>query len=360
MKLQPDALKTMVARLFAGVGCEDEEARVIADHLVEANLAGHPSHGVIRAPIYLQWLREEKVKGGQSLEIVVNTDTLTIADAGLGFGQWTGKQAVEIGIRKCRQNGVALVGLRNSAHLGRIGTWAEMAAAAGLVSLHFVNTTGLGMFVVPVGGKDARLSINPISVSIPVEGQPPIILDMCAAATAEGKLKVARNKGVPVPDDTILDADGNPTNDANDFYGPPGGRPVGSILPFGGHKGYGLGLIAEILAGALTGGGCSTTGKQQLEQGMLSIYVDPNHLGEPGPIQEEVQRYVDFVRASPPIDPERPVMVPGEIENQNRAAQSDGVDLDETTWAQLVDAAKSAGVPEDLIAAAAAKKVGPS
>lgn len=352
MKLKPDALKTMVARLFAGVGCAGGEADVIADHLVEANLAGHPSHGVIRAPIYLQWLREEKVIAGQSLKIVVDTDTLTVADAQLGFGQWTGKQSVEIGIRKCRNQGVSLVALRNSAHLGRIGTWAEMAAAEGLVSLHFVNTTGLGMFVVPVGGKEARLSINPVCVGIPVEGEAPIILDIAAAATAEGKLKVARNKGVSVPDDTILDANGQPTNNANDFYGPPGGRPVGSILPFGAHKGYGLGLVAEILAGALTGGGCSTTGKKQLEQGMLSIYVDPGQLGSPGPLFEEISRYVDFVRSSEPIDPNRPVMVPGEVEGQNRAAQSDGVDLDETTWAQLVDAAKSSGVPDELIDAA--------
>jgi len=353
MKLQPEALKTMVTRLFAGVGCKDEEARVIADHLVEANLAGHPSHGVIRAPIYLQWLREEKVIAGRSLEIVVDTGTLTVADAGLGFGQWTGKQSVEIGIRKCREQGVSLVALRNSAHLGRIGTWAEMAAAAGLVSLHFVNTTGLGMFVVPIGGRDARLSINPVCMGIPIEDGSPIIFDIAAAATAEGKLKVARNKGVPVPDDTILDAEGKATNDANDFYGPPGGRPVGSILPFGGHKGYGLGLVAEILAGALTGGGCSASGKKQLEQGMLSIYIDPQQLGTPGPIFEEIRRYVDFVRSSRPLDPNGAVMVPGEVEDRNRAAQRNGVDLDETSWAQLVDAARSAGVPDELIEAAA-------
>lgn len=352
MKLQPEALKTMVSSLFAGVGCEDEESRVIADHLVEANLAGHPSHGVIRVPIYLQWLREEKVIAGRSLEIIVDTDTLTVADAGLGFGQWTGKQSVEIGLRKCREHGISLVALRNSAHLGRIGTWAEMAAAVGLVSLHFVNTTGLGMFVVPVGGRDARLSINPVCMGIPVENDSPIILDIAAAATAEGKLKVARNKGVPVPDDTILDANGQPTNDANDFYGPPGGRPVGSILPFGGHKGYGLGLMAEILAGALTGGGCSAPGKKQLEQGMLSIYIDPAQLGAPGPLFEEIRRYVDFVRSSEPIDPNGSVMVPGEVEDRNRAAQSEGIDLDDATWAQVVDAAQSAGVSKDLIDAA--------
>ena len=117
---------------------------------------------------------------------------------------------------------------------------------AGLISMHFVTTSGLGMHVVPFGGIDRRLSVNPVVVGIPVEGGSPILFDIAAAASAEGKLKVARNKGLPVPDNTIIDAKGQPTNDPNDFYGPPSG----AILPFGGHKGYGLCLVAELLAGA--------------------------------------------------------------------------------------------------------------
>ena len=141
MKARPEALEAMVARLFVSAGCGEEEAHVIADHLVEANLAGHDSHGVIRVPIYLQWMRESKLFANRSLKVLVDTESLTVADGQLGFGQWTGKQSVTIGIEKCRRQGLALVALRNCAHLGRIGTWAEMAAAAGLVSLHFVNTS---------------------------------------------------------------------------------------------------------------------------------------------------------------------------------------------------------------------------
>ena len=351
----PPALKTLVSDLFVRAGCGDEEATVIADHLVEANLAGHDSHGVIRTPIYLQWINEGKVFAGKSLEIVVDSGALIVADAKLGFGQWTGRQAVAIGIERCRQYGVSVVALRNSAHLGRIGTWAEIAAAEGRVSLHFVNTTGLGMFVVPSGGRDPRLSVNPVCVGIPIADREPVILDIAAAAAAEGKLKVARNKGVPVPDNTIVDADGKPTNDANDFYGPPGGRPVGAILPFGGHKGYGLGLVAEILAGALTGGGCSAPGKTQLEQGMLSIYIDPNKLGSPGPMFEEIRRYVAFVKSSRPTTPDGEVLVPGEVEDRNREARRSGLELDDATWAQIVEAAVSVGVESELIEASVIK-----
>jgi uncharacterized oxidoreductase len=180
----------------------------------------------------------------------------------------------------------------------------------------------------------------------------PIILDIAAATTAEGKLKVARNKGVPVPENTIVDSEGNPTTDADDFYGPDGGFPVGAILPMGGHRGYGLCLMAELLAGALTGSGCSVPGKDQLEQGMFSLYIDPARLGDQTAMMSEVRRFVDFVHSSRPVDPATPVLIPGELEEQTRATRRQGLELDETTWDQIVEAARSCDVPEQMIDAA--------
>jgi len=359
MRFSPERLKKLVSRILVLAGCADEEAKAIGDHLVEANLAGHDSHGVIRLPIYLKWMRDEIVYAGRNLETVVDAGSMAVADAHRGFGQWIGKQAVALGIEKSREHGVALIALRNSGHLGRIGAWAEEAAEAGLISLHFVNTSGLGMFVVPAGGRDARLSINPFCAGIPVEGRSPIILDVALAATAEGKLKVARNRGERVADDTILDANGDPTNDPNDFYGSEGDRPVGAILPMGSgagtaaHKGSGLALIVEILAGALTGGGCSAQGKTLMEQNMLSIYVDPAKLGDPGPLFEDIRRYVDFVRTSRPVDPEGSVLLPGEIEDQRRQVRRRGLELDEKTWGQIAKAARSIGVSQYEIEAVA-------
>ena len=195
----PEPGKTLVAAIFVNAGCCREEADCIADHLVEANLAGHDSHGIIRTPIYVQWLDEGKVVANRSLKIRNDTGALLAVDGGLGFGQWIGRQAVDLGLERCREHGVSVVALSNSGHLGRIGHWSERAANSGLIGLHFVNTSGLGMLVVPAGGLERRLSVNPISIGVPREGQPPIVLDIAAAATAEGKLKVARNKGVPVP-----------------------------------------------------------------------------------------------------------------------------------------------------------------
>eukprot|EP00913_Durusdinium_trenchii_P010939 g10268.t1 len=263
-------------------------------------------------------------------------------------------KAVDLGIERCREHGVSVVALRNSGHLGRIGHWSEMAGKAGLISLHFVNTSGLGMFVVPAGGLEPRLSVNPVSIGFPVAGADPVVLDIAAAATAEGKLKVARNSKIPVPDGWIVDAEGNPTTDANDFYGPP----RGAILPLGGHKGSGLGFMVELLAGALTGSGCSKPGKMRLEQGMLGIYIDPAKLQAAESLFPEVVRYVEFVKSARPADPAKPVLVPGEVELQNRKQRSEsGIELDETTWAQLVETASRCGVAGDVVDAAKMNRV---
>lgn len=349
MKLSPDTGRALVAAIFETVGCSAAEADCIAGHLIGANLAGHDSHGVIRVPIYVQWVHEQKVFPDRSLEVLVDTGAMLACDGQMGFGQWIGKQAVELGIARCREHGAAVVTLKNVGHLGRIGHWAEMAAESGLVSLYFVNTSGLGMLVVPAGGIDRRLSVNPVCIGVPVEGRSPVVLDIAAAATAEGKLKVARNKGVPVPEGWIVDADGNPTTDANDFYGPP----YGAILPMGGHKGSGLGVMGELLAGAMTGSGCSAEGKTRLEQGMFSIFVDPMKLQTADALFPEIARYVDFVKTSRPKDPQSRVLMPGEIEDRNRAERGrDGIDLDDVTWGQLQETASTCGVATDVIGAA--------
>lgn len=351
MKLNPQALETLVSQIFVSRGCRIEEATCIAEHLVDSNLTGYDSHGVIRVPQYIQWLDEKKLIANRDLKLIIDSDALTVADGQLGFGLSLARQAVDIGIQKCRQLGVSLVGLRNCGHLGRIGHWSKVAADQGIIALHFVNSSGFGMFVVPSGGLDPRLSVNVISAGIPVEGQNPVVLDISAAAAAEGKLMVARNAGVSVPDDWIIDANGDPTNDPNLFYGPP----RGAILPLGGHKGYGLGLVIDLLAGALTGGGCSSEGKTQLEQSMLGIYIDPEKLDTNNNIPKEVRRYIDFVRTSRPTDPKNKIRIPGENADSLRKTNAAGIEIDNSTWQQIAQTALTCGLNESDIEAALAK-----
>ena len=350
MKLKPEPLERLVAAIFASIGCGTAEAACIADHLIVANLTGYDSHGLIRVPTYIEWFRQGKILPNRDLNILIDTDTMTVADGQLGFGQWLGKRAVDIGIEKCTQHGMAIVGLRNCGHLGRIGHWSEMAAHAGLIALHFVSSTGFGMFVVPAGGRDARLSVNPISVGIPVRGRAPVVVDVSTAAVAEGRLMVARNAGETVAGGLILDADGNPTNDPNEYFGPP----RGAILPLGGHKGYGLGLVVELLAGAVAGGGCSTEGKTRLEQGMLGIYIDPARLDTDERNADEICRYIDFVKSSRPSESGGEVRIPGERAHRRRAKDQAELPVDELTWCQVAETAAACGIDPALIGAACA------
>src|SRR5437899_1614176 len=246
MNFHHEQLRALTTSIFTAAGCAESEAACISRHLVEANRVGHDSHGVIRVPSYVEWLRAGKVLAGQTMEVVFENDAVAVVDGRFGFGQSIGEQAMDLGIDKAARHGVAVVALRNSGHLGRIGDWALMAAEAGKLSLHFVNTSGAGILVAPFGGINRRLSANPIAAGVPVKEGAPIILDMSACTIAEGKIRVALNKGVPVPDHCLIDAEGRPTNDPKVFYGPP----PGAILSIAGHKGYGLGVIAEMLAGA--------------------------------------------------------------------------------------------------------------
>jgi uncharacterized oxidoreductase len=249
MKHHSDRLREFTAAIFHAAGCQTSEAECIVAHLVEANLVGHDSHGVIRVPSYVQWLKDGRVLAGQTLRTVFENDAIAVVDGQFGFGQTIGEQAMRLGIEKAARHGVAVIALRNSGHLGRIGDWPAQVAAAGKLSLHFVNTSGAGILVAPFGGINRRLLANPIAAGIPVANGAPLILDISSCTLAEGKIRVALNKGVSVPEDCIIDAQGMPTTDPRVFYG----DPPGAILPIAGHKGSGLAVLCEILAGALTG-----------------------------------------------------------------------------------------------------------
>jgi hydroxycarboxylate dehydrogenase B len=342
-----DRLERIVSDIFAAAGCGPAEHERIARYLVEANLVGHDSHGVIRVPSYVVWLRAGKVLANQELTIVFENDALAVVDGQFGFGQVMGEQATKLGIAKAGKQGVAVVALRNSGHLGRIGDWAEMAADAGKISLHFVNTSGGGILVAPFGGSQRRLSANPIAAGVPVNGGPPIILDISTCTIAEGKVKVAFNKGTNVADGCLLDAAGNPTNDPKAFYA----VPPGAILPFGGHKGYGLSVIAEVLAGALSGGSCSHFGVDRVANNMLSIFFDPSFFQSLNGFSAEIDGFITHVKNSRTVLPDGEILMPGELEARTRARKlREGIEIDDTSWGQIVATDESLGVPVRLTA----------
>ena len=331
-------LVAFVAAIMHGGGCNSREAEVVARRLVDSNLVGHDSHGVLRVSKYLEWVREGNLRPNQTPTVVFESDTIAIIDGNLGFGQVVGEFATGLGIGKAARSGIAMVGLRNCGHLGRVGDWAEMAAHAGQVSLHFLNTSG-AQRVAPFGGSDRRLSTNPISIGVPVTGAEPVILDVTTSTVAEGKLMIALNKGEQVPDGWIIDKRGQPTTDPKDFYD------GGALLTVGGHKGSGLSMIADLLAGAISTGKSSDPDDPVLRNNMLSIFIAPTIYDPGGSVLREARRFLDWVKASPPAQPGVPVLAPGDVERRTREARlADGIPIDEKTWADLIGAAASVGI----------------
>jgi hydroxycarboxylate dehydrogenase B len=336
-------LTEIVAAIMQAAGCGADEARTIARRLVDSNLVGHDSHGVLRVSKYLEWMREGNLRPKRTPRVVFESETLAIVDGDRGFGQVIGEFAGRLGIAKAAATGIALVGLRNCGHLGRLGDWAELAADADQVSLHFLNTSG-AQRVAPFGGSDRRLSTNPLCVGIPQAGAPPVILDITTSTVAEGKLMVAMNKGESVPPGWIVNAQGQPTTDPKEFYD------GGALLTIGGHKGSGLSIVTDLLAGALTTGRSSDPADTAIRNNMLSIYIAPAVYDPGGGVLEEVRRFVDWVKASPPAVPGQPVMAPGDVERATRERRlREGVPLDDTTLADLRAAARSVGIADERL-----------
>jgi hydroxycarboxylate dehydrogenase B len=339
VNVEAEKLERLVRGIFQHAESSAEEARTIARHLVAANLVGHDSHGVIRVSRYVGYWREGRVRANQQATIAFETDSLALVDGHRGYGQVIGEQAVRIGIDKAIKCGIAMVGLRDVGHVGRVGDWAEMAAEGGQVSLHFVGTTGIGALMVPFGGTDRRLSLCVVAAGIPRRGKPPVIYDIATSMVAEGKVFVAKNKGVAMPEGHLLDKDGRPTTDPNDLYA------GGALLPFGAHKGSGLAIIADLLAGALTGAGTSQRRETELVNTMCSIYVDPDRLPGRAAFDAEVDAFIDWVKASPPAQPGGAVLLPGDIERRTREERlSRGIPLDDTTLGEITEAAVSVGM----------------
>jgi uncharacterized oxidoreductase len=358
--IKAKALEAFVGDIFATAGCSSEEGGRIGRYLVSANLSGHDSHGVVRVPRYAQHLKSGTVVADVTVDVLVDTPVIAVVDGKYGFGQTVTPQAVRIGIDKCQANGLSAVTLRNAGHVGRVGDWAEMAAEAGLVSVHFVNASG-SVLVAPHGGVERRFSTAPYCVGVPRPGEDPLVLDFATSVVAEGKVLVASQGGKKIPDGALVGPDGQPSADPHLLYGdytPTGPRNhskgTGAIRAFGEHKGSGLAFMCEILGGALSGTGATDPGRGRFANGMLSFYVDPKVFDPTGFFPQDIARYVGFVKSSKPAAAGGEVLVPGEPEVHMRKQRlAEGVPLPDDTWAAIVETARAVGLDERRIQQAA-------
>jgi uncharacterized oxidoreductase len=348
-RIPAGALTDFCAEIFARAGSRPQEARAVAASLVSANLTGHDSHGVLRLPRYVDWVRSGDITPNQTIELLVDTPVIAVIDGRWGFGQVVAPRAVDIGIEKARATGLAAIALRNSGHVGRVGEWAERAAAADLISVHFVNAAG-SVLVAPFGALERRLSTAPFCVGIPREGADPIVLDFATSIVAEGKVNVASFGGKPLRPDALIGPGGALSGDPALLYGPldPSGArdhslATGAIRAFGEHKGSGLALLCELLGGSLTGTGATGEGRK-FANGMFSFYLDPARIDVSHVFDADMTRYVNWFRSAKPI-PGEAVLTPGEPERASRAERmANGVPLPDEAWEAILASARSVGV----------------
>ncbi|CAB3809823.1 Hydroxycarboxylate dehydrogenase B [Paraburkholderia caffeinitolerans] len=347
------SLHAFVVAIWQAAGSEAREAQLVADHLVAANLAGHDSHGVGMIPRYMHACREGELKLNGHAELVRDAGAVLTLDGGHSFGQVVAYETIERGIARTKELGICALGLRNAHHIGRIGHWAEQCAQAGLVSFHFVNVAG-DPLVAPFGGIDRRFGTNPFCAAFPRPGRPPLVLDFATSAIAAGKVRVAFNKGVETPAGALIDYDGTPTRDPGALFSE---CQHGALLAFGGavagHKGSGLAAMCEIFAGALTGGFTShaetlvTT--HAIVNGMFSVIVNPHAFDAPARDQQ-ADAFVDWLKASRLEAGVDEILLPGEREDATRRVRgASGIPVDKESWAQILDAARAAGMSDAAI-----------
>jgi hydroxycarboxylate dehydrogenase B len=346
-------LRAAMRALVRGCGSSEAEAAAVADNLVDANLAGHDSHGIGMLPRYVEAVRQGDLKINAQVRTLLDAGALIRLDGEAGFGQVVGGEAMALGIERARALGCAIVALGNAHHLGRIGAWAEQAVAAGMISLHFVNVIARPI-VAPHGGAKAGFGTNPFTAGVPLKGRPPMILDFATSTIAQGKTRVAFNKGERVPEGCLIDDRGRATTEPRWTVQPP----WGALLPFGAHKGSGLAVLCELLGGALAAGWVGHAepgGRARVLNGMLSIVIDPRALHGGDGWETAADDFVASLLEIAPREGHERVLLAGEPERRTREERrARGLPVDATTWRQILDAATSVG----LDAAALHRSVG--
>ena len=354
------SLEGLANAILDAFGCNKEECRIVAEHLVGANLSGHDSHGIGMLPMYGKQVEDGNLIPNQTPEIISTAGAVTVVDAKHGFGHRMALLALDVAIKSCRENKVAVLGLRNSGHVSRTGHYSEYCAKHGLISLHFVNVWGHAPLVAAHGSSEPSFSTNPISIGIPVNGNAKPMLDLATSTVAFGKVRVAHNKGQKIPLGWVIDDAGSPTDDPSPMWL----DRSGALTPFGEHKGSGLAIFVELLAGAIAGTETVAAGNyipNGVFNNMFSILIDPQAFDTQEEIEARVMEFYQSIKTSRPAkgtqatddqasdnhsqaNNQNKVLMPGEPELNNRLdRETHGIDVDPETIDQLISIGQDFG-----------------
>ena len=337
-----EKLEIMARDIFQAIGVPPDGASWMAQLLVRSNLRGHDSHGVIRIPQYIASWRKGDANPKAEPRVIQEGSATALMDGNLGFGQIVARRGMELAMDKAGTVGVSALGIFNCNHIGRLADYTEMAIERDMLALITVNNSGAGQRMAPWGGRAPRLSTNPIAFACPVQDAAPISFDISTTTAAEGKIRVKRNRQEQIPLGWVLDADGKATTDPNTLYG----DPPGTILPAGGHKGYSLALMVEILSGILARAGHCTESPGPIRNGVFMIVFEIARFVPPATFRAEVKDLIRYLKSCPTIPGTDRILTPGEpevfIEQERRRS---GIFVEDATWRQIEEIAREFNVP---------------
>jgi uncharacterized oxidoreductase len=334
-------LRRRVSDIFCAVGASRTVSARVADSLVESNLVGHDSHGVIRVPTYVRAIQEGRLNPNGEIQIARESASTTVLDCDRAFGQVAAKQGIELAVTKARQHDIAMVTLYRCQHIGRLGEYVVMAAEQGFVGLVLCNGSGPGGTVAPFGGIGRAIGTDPIAWGIPSTGRP-VFSDFATSAVAHGKVQVAMDEGHDIPLGWILDKEGRATQNPKDLFD------GGMMLPFGGHKGYALGVIVELLGGGLSGAGVSLQPGYQPSQGTVMVAINVEAFQPLDAFRRMVADFAERIKLTPRADGCQEILMPGEPEWQcKEKRERQGIEVPDKTWTRLAETAESLGVQWD-------------
>lgn len=334
-KLTRDRIAEISRQILIAAGASDANATIVADHLADANMTGHDSHGFIRIPQYVADIKEGRRDPAGVPEVVATSGATVRVDGHRSFGQVVAEFAADQAISLAQEHGIGLATMGSLGHAGRIGSYGERAARAGCASIMFTGLLGeASNIVAPYGGAAARISTNPVCVAFPYKENSPVLLDFATSIGAEGKLRVYRARGHALPDEWVLDAQGAPSRDPNDFYSGGAVLPLGGL--HGGHKGYALGFIAAVLGGIVGEVGRPEAQPGEYTSGSTIIAIDASVLGAPDGLRSSVEGLIAYLKDTPLLPDHSEILFPGEKEAKTRQERlRDGVDVEQATWDQI-------------------------
>src|ERR1700732_794624 len=345
-KIPAERLEEIGRALFIAAGTPEQAAELVMRHIVGANLVGHDSHGVIQIPTYIERIKVGHIVPGAPWVIVKESPTTTVVDGHWGFGYVANERAMRLTIEKAEKSNVAAATVFRQGHIGRLSSYTQMAAKAGMIGLITADSGRSPKAVAPFGGREARLGTTPISIAMPSDLDGPLYLDMATSAAAAGKIALSVARGTPGPPGWIIDKDVRPTTDPAQL------RQGGALLPVGGsegYKGYGLSVMVEILCGLLTGLGFGVEPTGRHNDGCFMAVFNVEAFRPLAEFKKDIGEFAAYLKATKPAEGSSGVYYPGEIEHlREQDRRKNGIEIEDATWNKLRTLAEGYGLADRL------------